>query len=102
MATLSRRSPLVVVEAALGVLAVLSLLMALFWVIGANGLGLAYGDRTPNSFLAAQAVPTVKVRVLGEIGVSTAAAANKAMAIDWNTPNGKVGADGSAYAEAIG
>jgi hypothetical protein len=61
METLSKRSPLVVVEAALSILSVVSLLMALFWVVGGHGLGLVYGDRTPDSFLAAQAVPTVEV-----------------------------------------
>lgn len=101
METLSRRGPLVVVEAALGGLAVLSLLLALFWVLGGNGLGFAYGDRTPHSFLATQAVPTVDVRVLGAIGLSTAVAAEQAMDIE-DGPNGTMGADGSAYADVIG
>jgi hypothetical protein len=102
METLSKRSPLVVVEVALGVLGVLSLLLALFWIVGGNGLGFVGGDRTPDSFLAAQAVPTVDVRVRGEIGLSTAAAASKAMGPARDTSNGTVGADGSAYAEFIG
>jgi len=102
METLSKRRPLVVVEAALGVLGVLSLLMALFWVVGANGLRFVDGDRTPGRFLAAQAVPTVEVHVLGDIGLSTAVAASKAMGPGRDTSNGTVGADGSAYAEFIG
>ena len=102
METLSKRGPLVMVEAVLGVLGVLSLLMALFWVIGGNGLGFALGDRTPGRFIAAQAVPTVEVHVLGDIGFSTAVAASKAMGPGRDTPNGTVGADGSAYAEFIG
>src|SRR5437868_926811 len=102
MEILSKRMPLVVVEAALGVLGVLSLLMALFWVVGGNGLRFVHGDRTPDSFIAAQAVPTVEVHVLGDIGVSTAVAASKAMGIGRDGPNGTVGADGRAYAEFIG
>src|SRR3954449_11986184 len=102
METLSKRGPLVLVEAALSVLGVVSLLMALFWVVGGNGLGFVYGDRTPDRFLAAQAVPTVEVHVLGDIGFATAVAAGKAMNIDRNNPNGTVGADGSAYAEFTG
>jgi hypothetical protein len=101
METLSKRGPLVLVEAALSVLGVVSLLMALFWVVGGNGLGFVYGDRTPDRFLAAQAVPTVEVHVLGEIGFSTAAAADKA-AGRRDTSNGTVGADGRAYTEFIG
>jgi hypothetical protein len=102
METLSKRRPLVVVEIALGVLGVVSLLMALFWVLGSNGLGFVYGDRTPNRFLAAQAVPTVDVHVLGDIGLSTAVAAGNAMGAPRDTSNGTVGADGRAYAEFIG
>lgn len=101
METLSKRSPLVVVEAALGALGVVSLLTALFWVIGGNGLGFVDGDRTPHSFIAAQAVPNVEVHVLGDIGVSTAAAANRA-AGSRETSNGTVGADGRAYVEFFG
>ncbi|HEX8767451.1 MAG TPA: hypothetical protein VF714_03730, partial [Jatrophihabitans sp.] len=102
MQRLSKRGPLAVVEAALGVLGVLSLLMALFWVVGGNGLGLVLGDRTPDSFLVAQAVPTVEVRVPGDIGFSTAVAAGKAMGVPRDTSHGTVGADGSAYAEFTG
>ena len=102
METLSKRGPLVMVEAALGVLGVLSLLLALFWIIGGNGLKFVGGDRTPHSFLEAQAVPTVDVHVLGEIGLSTAVAASNAMGPGRDTSNGTVGADGSAYAEFIG
>jgi hypothetical protein len=102
METLSKRSPLVVVEAVLGVLGIVSLLMALFWIIGGNGLGLIGGDRTPDSFLAAQAVPTVDVHVLGDAGLSTAVAAGNAMGVGRDTPSGTVGADGRAYAEFIG
>ena len=102
MEALSKRSPLVVVEASLSVLGVMSLLMVLFWIVGGNGLGFVYGNRTPNSFLAAQAVPTVEVHVLGDIGLSTAVAASNAMVIVRDSPNGTVGAGGSAYAEFIG
>jgi hypothetical protein len=102
METLGKRRPLVVVEAALGVLGVASLLLALFWIVGGNGLGFVDGARTPHSFLAAQAVPTVDVYVLGDIGLSTAVAASKVMVPVRDSTNGTVGADGSAYADFIG